>query len=67
MLIFFFFIIDLNFLIPVVTTQTFYPIAELVIPIDLPAEEAKPEMETHPVVVEIKISERSTQFKIQTF
>ena len=67
MLIFFFFIIDLNFLIPVVITQTFYLIAELVIPIDLPAKEANPEMKTHPVVVEIEISERSTQFKIQTF
>ena len=67
MLIFFFFIIDLNFLTPVVITQTFYPIEELVILVDLPAKEAKRVMKTHPLVVEIKIIDRSTQFKIQTF
>ena len=33
----------------------FNPIAELVIPIGIPTEEAKAEMETHPVILEAKI------------
>ena len=56
---FFFLIIDLYFLIPVVITQIFNPFAELVIPIGIPTKEAKVEMETHPVIVEITISESS--------
>ena len=52
---FFFLIIDLNLLIPAVITQIFNPIAELVITIGIPAKEAK--METHPVIIEIAISE----------
>ena len=50
----FFLIIDLYFLIPAVIAQIFYPIAELVIPIGIPAKEAKAEMKTHPVIVEDK-------------
>ena len=53
----FFLFIDLYFLIPVVITQMFNPIAELIIPIGFPTKEAKVEMEIHPVTVEIKISE----------
>ena len=36
--------------------QVFNPVAELVIPIGIPTEEAKAEMETHPVIKEIKIN-----------
>ena len=53
---FFFLIIDLYFLIPAVVTQIFSLIAELIIPIGIPAKEAKAEMETHPVTGVIKIS-----------
>ena len=52
----FFLIIDLHFLILAVITQTFNPIVKLAIPIGIPTEEAKVEMETHPVIVEITIS-----------
>ena len=52
----FFLITDLYFLIPTVITQIFNPIVKLAIPIGIPAKEAKSEMETHPVIVEIKIS-----------
>ena len=57
LLCFFFFslIIDLYFLIPAVIAQIFNPIAELVIPIGIPAKEAKTEIEIHPVIVEAKI------------
>ena len=50
----FFLFIDLCFLISAVITQIFNPIAELVIPIGIWTKEAKAEMETHPVIVEIK-------------
>ena len=53
--IFFFLIIDLYFTIPAVLAQIFNPIAELVIPIEIPAKGAKAEMETHPVIAEAKI------------
>ena len=52
----FFIIINLYFLIPIVITQIFNPIVELAIPIGIPTKEAKAEMETHPVIVEIAIS-----------
>ena len=48
----FFFFIDLYFLVYVAPTQIFNPIVELVNPIEV-------EMEIHPVIVEIKISECS--------
>ena len=57
MLLFLFFIIDLYFLIPPVITQIFNPIAALVIPIEIQTKEAKAEIEMHPVIVEVKISE----------
>ena len=44
----FFLFSDLYFLIPAVITQIFTPIEELVIPIEI--KEAKPEMETHPIL-----------------
>ena len=56
---FFFLIIDLYFLIAAVNTQILYPIIELAIPIRIPTKEAKAKMETHPVIVEIAISECS--------
>ena len=55
----FFLIIDLYFLIPAVITQIFNPIVELAIPIGITTKEAKAEMETHPVTVEITIREWS--------
>ena len=54
---FFFFFIDLYFLIPSVITQTFTPLAELVISIEIPTKEAKAGMETHAVIAEIIIRE----------
>ena len=56
MLLLLFLIIDLYFLIPAAVTQIFNPTAELVILRGIPAKEAKAEMETHPVIVEITIS-----------
>ena len=51
---FFFFIIDLHFLIAAVIAQIFNPIAELIIPIGIPTKEEKAEMEIHPVIVNSK-------------
>ena len=56
---FFFLFIGLYFLISMVITQIFTPIADLVIPIEVQTKEAKTKTETHPVIVEIKISEYS--------
>ena len=53
MLLFFFLIIDLYFLIAAVVIQIFNPPAELVIAIGIPTKEAKAEMETHLVIVEL--------------
>ena len=53
---FFFLIIDLYFLIAGVIMQIFNPKDELIIRIGIPTKEAKAEMETHPLIVEIKIS-----------
>ena len=52
---FFLLVIDLHILIAAVIAQIFNQIADLVIPIGIPTEEAKAEMETHPVIVEAKI------------
>ena len=49
---FFLIIIDLYFLLPAATAKIINPIAELVIPIGIPTNEAKAEMETHPVIAE---------------
>ena len=51
-----FVIIDLYFLIPAVITQIFITAAELAVPIEIPAKEAKVEIERYPVTVEAKIS-----------
>ena len=56
---FFLLIIDLQFLIAVVITQILDPIVELVIPNIISIKETKSEMETHPVIAEIAISECS--------
>ena len=55
----FIFLIGLYLLIPAVITQIFNPIAELVIHIEIPTKEAKKEIETNPVIVEMTISESS--------
>ena len=52
-----FFLINLYLFIPVDITQIFNPIVEFAIPIGIPNKNAKAEMETHPVIVEIKIGE----------
>ena len=51
----FFLIIDLNYLICAVIAQIFNPIAEIVIPIELPTKEVKTETEMYTVTVETKI------------
>ena len=56
---FFFLIIDWYVLIPAGIAEMFNLIAELVIPIGVPTKEAKAEMETHPVIAEITISNYS--------
>ena len=43
----------------IIIAQIFNPVVELVIPIGIPNKEAKAEMETHPVIVEITISKWS--------
>ena len=58
-LFFFFVIIYLYFLILAVITQVFNPVVELVILIEIPTKEAEAEIETHPVLVETKISKCS--------
>ena len=60
---FFFLILDLHFLIPVILGQIFNPIAELVIPIGIPIKNSKAEMEAHPVTVEIRI--RKVQYNLE--
>ena len=55
----FIFLIGLYLLIPAIITQIFNPLAELVIHIEIPTKEAKKEIETNPVIVEITISESS--------
>ena len=55
----FFFFFELHVLIPAVITQIFTSIAEIVIPIEIPIKEAKAEIETHPVIIEIIISQCS--------
>ena len=57
------FFYDLYFLIPAVITQICSFVVELVIPLWIPTKEAKAEMETHPLTVEIKISKYSIWFK----
>ena len=56
MLFSFFLIIDLYFLITGVIMQIFNHKDELIIWIGIPTKEETAEMETHPLIVEIKIS-----------
>ena len=64
----FFLIIDLNFLIAAVITQTFNPTVELVVPIGITTKEAKAKIGIHPVIAEAKIRKCSIYLKIvQTF
>ena len=56
---FLFLIIDLYFLIPAIITQIFHPIVNLAMPTGIPIIEAKEEMETDPLTVEIEISKCS--------
>ena len=56
MFFFFFFILDLYFLIFVVTAQIVNPIAELVILLGIPSKEAKAKIEKKIVKVQAKIS-----------
>ena len=57
MLLLFFLIIELSFLIRAVITQISNHIVEITIPIGIPTEEAKAEIETHQVIEEITVSE----------
>ena len=50
-----FLIIDLYFLIPAVIVQTCNPIPELIIPIGIPAKQAKVGIEIHQVISGTKI------------
>ena len=56
---FFFLTIDFYFLISAVIAQNFNLIAELVIPIWIQINEAKAEIEIHPVTVETQIRKYS--------
>ena len=58
-LFFFFLIIDVYFLIPVVIAQIFNPIVELIIRTGIPTKGAKSEMEIEPVIIEIAVSKCS--------
>ena len=55
MFFFSFLIISLYLLILAIIVQIFNPIAELVIPTGIPSNEAKAEIEIHPVPVEAKV------------
>ena len=59
MFFFFFLINNLYFLIPAVITQVFNSTAELAILTVIPTKKTKAEMETHPAIVETKISKCS--------
>ena len=53
----FFLIIELYFSVPAVSVDIFNLTAELVIPIEIPTNEAKAEIETQPLTAETKIRE----------
>ena len=59
MLFFFFLVINLLFFIPADIAQILNSIIELVIPIEIPTKEAKAEMETQLVILEITTSKWS--------
>ena len=52
-------IIDLYFLAPAIIAQTFNPIAELVITIEIPAKKTNGDIESHLVIAETIIRECS--------
>ena len=54
MLLLFLLIIDVYFLIHEVIVQTFNPVAELVIPIEIPSKKEKAETEAQPVTVNLE-------------
>ena len=56
---FFFYIIDLCFLIPAIIEQVFNPTEELLMPTGIPTKETKAETETYPVTAEAEISKCS--------
>ena len=58
--LFFYFMIDLYFLIPAVIAQFLIPTADLLIPTGTPTNEENAEIEIQPVTVETKISKCST-------
>ena len=66
MLLFFFFIIDLSFLISAMISQIFILTAELVIP-GTQTNEANAEIGTQPVTAETKIIKSSTLFQCLYF
>ena len=57
-------LLDLHFLILAVIAQTFNPISELVIPLGVPTEEEKSEIEIHPVTVEANTRMCSISFRV---
>ena len=59
------FLLFLNYwlILPAVIAQMFNPIPELATAIGRQTKEAKAEMETYPVIVEITISQWSIEFK----
>ena len=66
MLLFLFLIIDLY--IPAAIAQSFSPVAELVTRIGIPSQDAKAEIEIHPVIAEAKIRKCSIKVRVaQTF
>ena len=67
-MLYLFLIIDLYFLIPVVTARISNPIAYIAMPKGIPTKEAKTKIETHSVTTEVKINKCSIQLKsLQTF
>ena len=64
MFLFFFLIIHVYLLISAVIARIFNPIAELVFPTGIPTQEAKVEIDIHPVTTEAKIRTCSIEFRI---
>ena len=57
-------ITDLYFLIPVINTQIFNPIAEVVMHIETPTNEANVETKTQLLTAKMKIRKSLKQFKV---
>ena len=60
-----FLVIDLYFVIPAAIAQIFDPISKLVISIEIPSKEAKPETEIHAATTEAKI--RNFQYNLESY